>query len=377
MTRTLVIPADSGRGSGLYMSTPIALPVGSTYLGVVCPRIGWEDKGTENVATFEIQVQLGSEWVALASCSADGRPRRGRDGTLQETRVLVRIPSALEGRIRRARVRLVTFGRLPQGVDIISADVQVPARAVGEHHSVTYDNDIDAIGNNVSSITMTSFTVGNRPNRAMVVSINSWDLVPATSVVTAVTFNGSGTGWSQIGTGLDASDDRASIWGLIAPAVVTGSVVVTFAATCNEVGACAISLWDVRQTNAFTGFATGAGTGTTSATSTATATDVTAADMVVDTLMAYGDSQGAGTVGADQTSRQNTLIEPGAYSRASTQPGTAGGVMTWSLTATANIFWSAAAVTVKGSVIDWHPRYPDLHRTLYRVIASGFTPGRG
>lgn len=102
-----------------------------------------------------------------------------------------------------------------------------------------------------------------------------------------------------------------------------------------------VSFTGVDQTTPVGTAVTGSGASTAPS---VTVSSVAADDMVVDQL--HIDGTNTTTVGADQTQRNTqSTIWFGTEFRQSTQPGTAGGAMTWTLTSSAT--WSIGAVAFK------------------------------
>ena len=213
--------------------------------------------------------------------------------------------------------------------------------------AVTYDTDVEVGGTNVTSLTV-SITVANNPDRYLIVGVAAWDAVSAESAISSVTFNGSGTGWSQIITevGPGALLDRSSLWGKANPDAVTASVVVTVGGTCSELGVSVLSAYNVNQT-------TSLGTAVSAeALSSAPSVVVTAAtgDLVYDAVYAGGVLPTA-TVGAGQTVRANITIHAQNNSRllASTEPGDPTVTSSWTLADT-SLEWVQTAVALKAAL---------------------------
>jgi hypothetical protein len=85
-------------------------------------------------------------------------------------------------------------------------------------------------------------------------------------------------------------------------------------------------------------------TGTTSGPATVTVTDAAADDMVVESMR--DEALNPPTIGADQTQR-NTLTASNRHHKQSTQLGTAGGVMSWTLDTPD--FWGIGAIAFKAA----------------------------
>lgn len=217
---------------------------------------------------------------------------------------------------------------------------------------VTYVTDAEDTDVNVTSTTVPVTPSGT--NRYMAVVIAAWDASTTDSAIASVTFNGSGVGWSSLKDelGPGANVNRAALWGKVAPDAVAANVVVTYGGTVSESGVHVIVADTVNQsTPVGTAFS---GEGTASPI-TVTVTGVGNDDLVIDGGYIHGVPSSV-TAGADQTERANLLITA-ANSRifASTQPGTAGGVMSWTGTMDE---WVQVAVALKGN--PGHGRIPEL-----------------
>jgi uncharacterized membrane protein YgcG len=120
------------------------------------------------------------------------------------------------------------------------------------------------------------------------------------------------------------------------------TVTQTLAAGPDEHGLGVISMTGVNGTTPAGTPATASGSSTAAS---VTVTDAGADDLIVDNLYVDGVVP---TVGADQTQRYaQDAIGGFNYLRGSTQPGSAGGVMSWSFSSTAP--WLLGAVTIKAA----------------------------
>jgi hypothetical protein len=208
------------------------------------------------------------------------------------------------------------------------------------HAAVTYDNDAEGIDESVSTLTLTSFTVANNANRYLIVAVAMHN-----ATVSSVTFNGSGAGWSQLGTSLNATgSERVSLWGKAAPDVATGNIVVTLSGSSSFIGVNALSVYNVDQ-----GTPTGtvaAANGLTTAVSVAASAAV--GDLVFDGVCYWVSGGGTGTPEATQTERAD--MNNGSFAIfASTEPGAAPTVtMSWTGSG-ASPEWAQAAVAIKAA----------------------------
>jgi hypothetical protein len=332
--------ADQSRTVGEYTSAVFDVPAGATRLGIAIARKAWADRGrNESVQAFVSVSEDGVVWQELGGVGSAAGEVLARDGTpITETTCLIRLPR--QRTVTHARVRVRYLGTCEGLVELVLDDEPVAPRALGEHRSVTYDNDADNVATAATSITISGLAVGNNANRYMIVGVGTWDATAADTVVSAVTFNGSGTGWGQITSRISGDNNRASLWGKTAPDVATASVVVTLAGTCAEIGANALSAYGVDQTTP-----TGAPAGADGSASAATV-NVTAAadDLVYDCV--YCNVGSAPTVGASQTQRMNMVVVTGSRILTSTEPGATTVTMSWTGTLD---FWTHTAVALKAA----------------------------
>lgn len=354
MIRSIALAPSMIRGPGVYQSPSIEIPAEATYVGCIAHRAGWSNPC---VVTLSVEVSLDDQrWIRVVTVTASGGVTRDRHGLVSpETSALARIPDALRGQDILARVNVTTDCPLAGAVWVSHSTTPWPRRVPDEHHSVTYDTDLDGTAINATGLTISGLTIAANANRALVVGVATWDSVASNSLVSSVTWNGSGVGFAQITTelGPGASINRASLWGLVNPTATTADVVVTLGGESGDVGVCALSLYDVDPSVSFAGAISGEGTGTTSATVSTTVSGVGTSDMVVDAVYVSADTLSTPlTVGAGQIARQNGVIAAGiSASAASTQLGTSGGIMTWDVTAVDTIEWVAVACVVKATSV--------------------------
>jgi hypothetical protein len=182
--------------------------------------------------------------------------------------------------------------------------------------------------------------VGSGSNRGLFVGVG-WMFGAAT--ITGVTFDGVAMTpvWAETSTSIT---NKSCGFILVSPNSGSHTVEVTFASAVNDVKAgVAISFTGVHQTVPVgTPQTTNAESGTNPA---VTVGGVGAGDFLVDFLAAWGST--AIAVDADQTSRYESegLSSNNQYLGGSTQPGTAGGVMSW--TASASSYHAYGAVAIK------------------------------
>ena len=148
-----------------------------------------------------------------------------------------------------------------------------------------------------------------------------------------------------------------SCHGLAAPASGANNVVVTLSASNDEVYYGAISATDVNQAVPFGTIASNASDADN--TPTTTVGSVGADDLVVDAVV--GAHDGAATAGADQTERWDLV----GGTCGSTQPGSSGGVMSWTI---GGVGWYQAAIAFKPAVSGSNPA--PIIDYYYRLIGA-------
>jgi len=359
-TRTLVL-ADVRQPPGVVISPAIPVPLGTTRIGLAIARKAMTDLGRSDVLDGFVEVSVdGVLWVPVGGVSTSAKPVLTKQGGVAtETTVLLRLPGAFQGLSGvLARARLTYFAPAEGAVEVVFDDTPLPIR-LGGHRSVSYDNDNEATATAATSVTIGAFAVGNNANRHMIVGVASWDTLGADSTVSTVSHNGSTAGWAQIIMVPDPAVDgtnRSALWGKTAPDVVTATVVVTMGGTCAEIGANALSSYGVDQATA-TGTPASA-TGDNVGNPTVTVSGVLTGELVYDTMYV---GKAISAAGADQTLRANSTIVGTSTLTASTQPGSAGGVMSWTMV-DSDTGWAICAVAIKaaaaggGAVDVWRVR---------------------
>ena len=225
--------------------------------------------------------------------------------------------------------------------EIVFTSERAEAPRIFAKNSVAFDAANSAEEVSGDGILSLSHTAGGTESRAVYAGV-TWQATGGTGGT--VTFGGSGMtsiNNVQAFAGLD-STARVAHYRLAIGGTLTGAQTVTStrdsAGTVHSLGV--ISMTGVDQT-------TPVGTAPTPTTGSASPATITVAsigadDMVVDTMLALTISvTGAG---ADQTSRC-AQDHGGYFLRMSTQPGTAGGVMSWTLSGSDG--WGSVAVAFK------------------------------
>lgn len=181
--------------------------------------------------------------------------------------------------------------------------------------------------------------------------------------ITGITFNGDAL---TLHDAINATTwGRAEIWRRIAPDVATGNIVITLSGSDAEIAG-AYAADGVDQT---TPLRTAAKSTADSGTSVSdTVASVGTDDLVLDVLSI--DAHGhAAAVGADQTERWDIQIVVKTTGASSTQPGSAGGVMswTWTLSAPYSHVASAFIAVAGGAAVSLvMPNRRALHALLVR-----------
>ena len=195
-------------------------------------------------------------------------------------------------------------------------------------------------GNETNNTLTFSHTVGARNNRLLVVGTVS--LGSSGNYAQGVTYNGVSMSEITAARANIASTSPGSVylsatmWYLVAPATGSNNVVVTHTGS-PRVRATAVSLQGVNQSTPVENGASATGTSTTPSVDVTTQDD----DWVVD-MMSYGATGGA-TAGASQT--EQTEINGGLHSAASSTEEATGTSTTMSWTITSDE-WTASAVAV-------------------------------
>lgn len=199
-------------------------------------------------------------------------------------------------------------------------------------------------GTAVTSLTTGAFD-GSGSDRAVVAFIGNSDASPAAP--TSVTWDvATPENLAQQVTLSALTYYRASLWGLKGQTSATDTITANWASAQDDVVLIGHSFTGVDQTTPFGNTQSGSGT---SAEPSETLTDVASDDMCIDGVFYF--PEGSATPGADQTLRGSgasgtPYINEG---HTSTQPGTAGGAMTWTLSGTPS--WIHVALVIKGSVV--------------------------
>ena len=324
-TRTFVLDSRT-RTPGEYLSPVTLVPASATYIGVAIDRTLLPSLGGAEVLACFVEVSTdGVMWRLIGGVTTSSKVVLTKQGIpATETACLLRLYNNPGGLQARARVQYTVD--CAAAVSLLYDDAPLPIREAA-HRSVSYDNDLENTATAATSVTIASFAVANNANRHMIVGVASWDSVAADLRVSTVTFNGSGTGWSELGiAGGGAGQNTAALWGKTAPDVATASVVITMGGTCAEIGANALSSFGVDQT-------TPTGTVATIIEDPFPTSSMDVASAVGDLVYDVGYVSDAllPTVGAGQTQRANSVITGNARRLASTEPGAAGTTnMSWS-----------------------------------------------
>jgi len=326
------------------ISNPVWVEYKDNYVELeITDRDKWSKLGiNDNTIECFIEINKSGRWEILGGVTAKADKYLDQSTTIKARLPIVRVPKP------QVRARVINKSTAEYSVKIRFYDNPLPNKPSQEHHSVTYNNDNEAVATNATSVTVGSFAVGNNTNRYMLVGVAAWDASTTDSAISSVSHNGSTTGWASKITevGPFTATDRASIWGKTAPDVVSATVVVTVGGTCSELAANALSAYGVDQTTPLGTAVSSEGGG---ATATVTVSDAGNDDLIYDVLYASGTSV-TGVAGADQTERANNTIA-GAGNRilASTQPGSTDDVMSWAITVGAGREWVQCAVAMKAS----------------------------
>ena len=196
----------------------------------------------------------------------------------------------------------------------ITASVKLPP-ALEFHNSVAFDAATDASEVGGDGVLSVSHTATGSNRAAFLGSGNA----AGTPSLGSSTYGGSGM--TEMWDAVFGTFYAHAGYYFVAPSTSATTVTNTLAAGPSEHAIGVITMTDVDQSTTVGTPATATGL---FGTLTVTAPGVAADDMVVDS--AWGDSP-FGTIGADQTERNTET--PSSLLKQSTQPGTAGGVMSW------------------------------------------------
>lgn len=186
--------------------------------------------------------------------------------------------------------------------------------------AVEFDNTAQALS--TDSATCSTNYASSGSNRALFVGVGVRGDGGAS--VTGVTCNGVAmTELWQLAT----SGDRCCGFAILNPPTSSVAIVATHGDVASNIGLTIISMTGVNQT---TGWGTPQTNSGAASPATVTVTGVGANDLLCDAMETQ--SGGSPTFGADQTARQ--ILELGSatnFLASSTQPGSAGGEMSWAL----------------------------------------------
>ncbi len=247
-----------------------------------------------------------------------------------------------------AYVRLERISGIVNTTLIVAEAIEAPRPDWATHNSVAFDAVTSALENAGDAIISLSHTASGSDRAAFAgAGCVAGGAAPAS---TSCTYGGTGmTEVFDVGGSGDAQYYRSAGYAYIAPGTTQQTVTQTWASTPSSKALGVISMTGVHQTTGWGTAATGTGT---SGIPTVTVGSIGADDLVVDNLMEEDwNSGGQRTVGADQTERydENSMGGFDAHCQGSSQPGTAGGVMSWSTRAAISP-WILGAIAFKPSV---------------------------
>ncbi len=242
------------------------------------------------------------------------------------------LASAVSGRLEVALVKGVSA----QTVLLLAQATDGAAPLVKEHRSVTFDAATSAQALNASQLSLAHTSSGL--DRAVFAGVGTSASSPNT--ISGVTYGGVSMTqqWSLFYTLPSVGFWRNGGYTLAGQSTGSQTVTVTLAGANDELALGVVSMNGVDGTTPVGTPATATGF---SSNPSVTVSGVGVDDLVVDMLYMERTSL---TVGADQTVR-NTQDVNGNGFRQSTQPGTAGGVMSWSSSLDGN--WGLGAIAFK------------------------------
>ncbi len=211
-----------------------------------------------------------------------------------------------------------------------------------------------------------SHTVGAGDNRILIVGV-SVRRTSSGDTITGITYGAAALTF----IGAEESTDpgrkyRAELWRLVAPAIGTATITVTFSDDVDSAVGGAISLTGVHQTTPTGTFAGGGGSSGTPSATVASASR----DMVLGVMAIKGKNNNAVTPGVGQIERWNNETgnddNKDTIGVGSTAPGATSVTMTWSVVSEEQ--WAAGAVSLK-------PAVPPTLVTLRSFTATRYQDG--
>lgn len=214
-----------------------------------------------------------------------------------------------------------------------------------------------------TTVTVTGIVVAAGTNRGMALVVaGEGDGTATQAQINAATYGG--VALTQLARVERTDWSWVEIWWLANPAVGTASIVLTM----SEADFMVIGVYVADDVNQTTPLRTAATSSGNAASCTATVGSVGANDLVLDILSI--DSTGhAAAVGADQTERFD-VDNTGNEGASSTQPGSAGGVMSWTWTTAAPFSFIATAFVHEAGGGTTHTLTPSDTMTMSDSLAK-------
>lgn len=271
-------------------------------------------------------------WALLAAAETYGTPQR-----VEGIEPSVSTEAPPNGWWSRACI--VTGDRsIETGVSVTATSGVRLARPLARHNSVAIDTSVSVSGNSVGSLTTGNMTVAGTDRVGVAAVMWRQTGIDVSSVTIATVAASAVTGAAATNA---TGNTEAAIWCAIAPSTGSQTASVTFSNTWGNDLALIVSTYTgadqttpCQNGNAATGNDTAA---------TVTVASAAADDIVVDAVIALATAISI-AVDANQTSIAEFEPNGSTRSGSSYQDGADGGVMSWTLGATAQ--WSIAAARV-------------------------------
>jgi hypothetical protein len=313
-----------------------------THVTVSLLRAAWPNIGAEVIrVAIECSVD-GGPWRKSGAVAAAGGNHYHRYGFLMPaTTARLRLPRGVG---RQVRAQIDVHAALEIKLDVGLRIAPLPQES-GSHNSAAFLAENGATGTALTSLTSGSFD-GSGSDRAIVAIIGNATFAGG-AVVSSCTWDvPSPQSLSSLVTVTGGPYHRCSAWGLANTTSATDTVTANWASTQDEALIIGHAFTGVDTASAFGNTQSGAGT---AAEPSVTLTGVVSDDLCLDGVLI--ETSASASQGADQTLRGDENLG-GAYPHhlvSSTQSGSAGGEMTWTVTGSPQ--WTHVAVVIKG--ITW------------------------
>jgi hypothetical protein len=182
-----------------------------------------------------------------------------------------------------------------------------------------YGTPTTANGVTITSLTISSHTVGSATDRVLYIGIGVRDPGSSSSVITGITWNGT-ENLTQKHSERNGTSQHTEIWTLVAPTETTADIVISFSTTVGRTIAGATNYQDVNQSTPVEANAGSNGTGSPASTPITTVNDNA---LLVDTIGIHNNV--ALAPGTGQTERWEVNASGGSAASSDEGAPTAGG----------------------------------------------------